>query len=92
MRHSETLLDRGLGGADIQAAIDLHGIHRNDLPAKLPGQAQRDGGLANRRWTGQKHRVIDFRCEHVQPSLTRGRDNFKDETSEPAQRPPGSGW
>jgi hypothetical protein len=46
---------RRLGRADIQAAIHLHGIDRNDFAADAFGQFQGDGGFARRRGAGQEH-------------------------------------
>ncbi len=46
--------NRWLGRADVQAAIHLHGIHRNDFAAQLFGQEQGDFRFTNRSRTGQQ--------------------------------------
>ena len=45
---------RRFGRAQFQAAIDLHGIDRNDLAAAPLGQAERDFGFTNGGWAGQQ--------------------------------------
>jgi hypothetical protein len=42
MGHAGTLLRRGFGRADVQPAIDLHGIHGDDLAAELLGEPRGD--------------------------------------------------
>ena len=43
MGHAGAVGARGFGGADVQPAIDLHGINGNDLSAELFGQQEGDG-------------------------------------------------
>ena len=47
MRHGGALGGRRLGGADVHAAIDLHGIGGDDFGVEAAGQRERDGGFAN---------------------------------------------
>jgi hypothetical protein len=47
MTHASAFLEGGFGCANVQPAIDLHGIHRNDFAAKLLGQQQGDFGFAD---------------------------------------------
>src|ERR1017187_644584 len=42
MRHAGAVGGRWLGRADVESAIDLHGIGGNDFTAELPGKAQGD--------------------------------------------------
>ena len=48
MRDGGALLGRRLGGADVHAAIDLHGIHADDFAVELRRQAAGEGPLAGR--------------------------------------------
>ena len=48
MRHSPEGLGIDLGGADIEATIELHGIRRNDLASKRFGQGDGQIGLSSR--------------------------------------------
>ena len=43
MRHAGAFGGGRFGGADVQAAIDLHGIDGNDFAADLFRQSQGDG-------------------------------------------------
>ncbi len=45
---------RRFGRAQVQAAIDLHGIDGNDLAAEPLGQAERDFGFTNGGRAGQQ--------------------------------------
>ena len=46
VRHKRLLLRRGLGGADVHAPVDLHGVHADDFAPKAPGQFQAQITLA----------------------------------------------
>ena len=47
MRHALPFVRRWFGGADVESAIDLHGIDGNDLAVEPLGQRQRHRGLAH---------------------------------------------
>ena len=46
MRDAALLLRRGLGGSNVQASVDLHGVRAEDLSGKLLGELERKLGLA----------------------------------------------
>src|ERR1019366_2864802 len=47
MRHPGTVGGRRLGRADVETAIDLHGIHGTNFPAELLCERERDFGFSN---------------------------------------------
>ena len=49
VRHQGALLGRGLGGADVHAAVDLHGVGRDDLAVVFLGEGDAEAGLARGR-------------------------------------------
>ena len=54
MRRAGTLFRTGLGGAQIESAIDLHRVHADDLAAELLGELQRDSGFAGGSRAGEE--------------------------------------
>ena len=56
VRQERALLRRGLGGADVHAPVDLHGVHADDFAPKAPGQFQAQIALpAGRRACNGDH-------------------------------------
>ena len=49
VRDKGALFGRGLGGADVHAAVDLHGVGRDDLAAVTLRQGDAEAGLARGR-------------------------------------------
>ena len=78
MRHAGAVGGRWLGRADVESAIDLHGIGGNDFTAELFREAQGDFGFAGGGRTGDENgaRIVDggwrmeieFVC-HLQSSI-----------------------
>jgi hypothetical protein len=54
MWHAGALGGGRFGGADVEAAINLHGIHRDDFAADCFGEQQRDFGFANGGRAGEE--------------------------------------
>ena len=57
----------GLGGADVHAAVDLHGVGGHHLPAEAEGQLRGQGGLA-RGGGAADHQDVGF---HGRPPFER---------------------
>ena len=48
MRYTHALTGRGLGGADVHPAVDLHRVAREDFSVQFLGQPQRKRALSGR--------------------------------------------
>ena len=53
VRDAGALVGRGLGGADLQAAVDGDGIAGDDLAGELLGKVEGEGGFAAGRGAGE---------------------------------------
>jgi hypothetical protein len=54
VRDTAALGGGGFGGAEVEAAIDLHGIDGDDFGVELFGEAKRDGGFTDGGGTGEE--------------------------------------
>ena len=57
------------GGADVEAAIDLHGIDGNDFAADALGELQSDFGFADGGWAGDEDGVFSVSVFSVVSSV-----------------------
>ena len=55
MRHTGAFFSMKLGGSDVESAIDLHGIHRDDFAIKLFRENHGDAGFPGGGGPGQKN-------------------------------------
>jgi len=56
MRHAGALGGRRFGRADVESAINLHGIHRDDFAAEFFREAQGDFRFTDGGWSCKKNR------------------------------------
>ena len=69
MDNPAALVDRGLGGADVHAAIELHGIGIDDLPIQALSKSERKIRLAaGRRPNDGNHSHGRRQLATVQPT------------------------
>ena len=69
VRHALALVQRGLGGADLHAAIDGDGVATDDLAGELLCQRQRECGLAAGRRTGDDDQRREIYQRRHQPTV-----------------------
>ncbi len=65
--HLRTLSDRRLGGPDIHAPVNLHGIYGNDFTSQSSSELKSDSRFADTGWPGKEELI---RCCH--PGLAEG--------------------
>ena len=61
MRHAGAVGGRWFGRADVESAINLHGIDGDDFAAEFFGEPQRDFGFADGGRAGDKDEATRLR-------------------------------
>src|SRR5262249_49486251 len=65
MANASALFPGGLGGADVHAAIERHGVHADDLGVESGSQLQGQAALARAGRAGQNQNVVEHVGAHA---------------------------
>src|ERR1043166_2625087 len=74
MADADAIFRRRLGRAEIEPAINLHGINGNNFAADFFGQREGETGFSDRRRTGEEEAAtIQFRGRWMKFTVSHGR-------------------